>query len=85
MIYLCHVCVLHCRAMTVPNQAMLDEQPTSLPVDDAFAVEEEEADCYLCCIKPGGKRRGGGITSRCFIFQKIRQGFSANSKEDDDK
>lgn len=40
--------------MSVPNQAMLDEQPTSLPVDDAFAVEEEEADCYLCCIKPGG-------------------------------
>ncbi len=36
----------------------------SLPVDYAFAVEEEEADCYLCSIKPvgGEKKRGGGRT-----------------------
>lgn len=74
---LCHVCVLHCRAATAPNQAMLDEQPTSLPVDDAFAVEEEEADRYLCCIKPGGREKEGGLTTGCFIFQKIGQGFSA--------
>lgn len=38
---------------------MLDEQPTSLPVYDAFAVEEEEADRYLRCIKPGGREKGG--------------------------
>lgn len=38
---------------------MLDERPTALPVDDAFAVEEEEANRYLCCIKPGERKRGG--------------------------
>lgn len=57
MINLCHVCVLHCRAVT--NQAVSDEQPNALPVDDAFAVEEEEADRDLCSIKPGGREEGG--------------------------
>lgn len=59
MINLCRVCVLRRRAVTAPNQAMLDEQPLSLPVDDAFAVEEEEADRYLCCIKPEAREKGG--------------------------
>ncbi|TNN81077.1 hypothetical protein EYF80_008733 [Liparis tanakae] len=36
-------------------RTMSDEQPTSLPVDDALAVEEEEADRYLRCIKPAGR------------------------------
>lgn len=77
MINLCRVCVLRRRAVTAPNQAMLDEQPLSLPVDDAFAVEEEEADRYLCCIKPEAREKegGGGHTTGCFIFQKIGQGF----------
>lgn len=62
-------------AVRAPNQATLDEQPTSLPVDDAFAVEEEEAGRYLRSVKPGGrqKRRRRGLTTGCFIFQKIGQ------------
>lgn len=62
-----------CRTQTEVNTGKpghVMKQPTSLPVDDAFAVEEEEADRYLCRIKPGGRRRD-------------RE--SANSKEDDDK
>lgn len=47
-----------CRTQTEVNTGKpghVMKQPTSLPVDDAFAVEEEEADRYLCCIKPGGR------------------------------
>lgn len=77
MINLCQGCVLHCRAVTAPNQAVLDKQPTSLPVDDAFAVEEEEADRYLCCIKPGGREK---THYGCFIFHKIGPRFSARSE-----
>lgn len=65
-------------SVTTENQAMLDEQLSSLPVDDAFAVEEEEADCDLCCIKPEGEEKRGVCVSvcisvcacGCFIFQK---------------
>lgn len=68
MINLCHGCVCAAArgAVSAPNQAMLDEQPTSLPVDDAFAVEEEEADRYLRCIKPGGRKKGGGGLAKVF-------------------
>ncbi len=63
---------------------MLDEQPTSLPVDDAFAVEEEEAIRYLCTIKPGGgeRRRVRERDSLLadFSFRKLAQGFSARSE-----
>lgn len=86
MINLCHVCVLHCGALTAPNQATPDEQRTSLPVDDAFAVEEEKADCYLCCIKPTGRDEKGG--SSLLVSLSVRRMFamfSANSEEDDDE
>lgn len=62
---------------------MLDKQLTSLPVDDAFAVEEEEADCYLRCIKPEGEEKSGVcvcvvvvvVVGGCFIFQKTGKCF----------
>lgn len=80
---LCHACVLHCRAATAPNQAMLDEQPTSLPVDDAFAVEEEEADRYLCCIKPGGREKevGGDSLLVALSFRKLAKVFQRGERE----
>lgn len=63
---------------------MLDERSASSPVDDAFAVEEEEADRYLCCIKPRGEMTEG---THCWLHYLSENWprFSANSKEDDDK
>lgn len=80
MINLCHVCVLHCRALTAPNQATLYEQCASLPVDDAFAMEEEESDCYLCCIKPTGRDEKRELTGGFIICQKIGQSFQLIQK-----
>lgn len=80
MINLCHACVLHRRALTAPNQATLDEQCTSLPVDDGFAMEKEEANCYLCCIKPRGRDEKGELTTGFIICQKIDQGFQLIQK-----
>lgn len=55
---------------------------TSLPVNDAFAVQEEEAYRNLRCVEPGGGERkgvcvtvGGCMCVPCFIFQKIGKGF----------
>lgn len=84
MINLCHVCA---QKTTAPNQATGDERPTSLPVDDAFTVQEEEADCHLRCIKAVGyeeEKRETSLTVTCFIFQKSGQGFKLILKKMDD-
>lgn len=69
-----------CAAVIAPNQAMLEEQLTSLPVDDAFAVEEEESDCYLCCIKPAGRKKKGWVPVVSLLvalsFEKLAKVFS---------
>lgn len=33
-----------------------EEEPSHLPVNDAFALQEEEPDGNFCCVEPG---RGG--------------------------
>lgn len=54
---------------------------SSLPVDDAFAVEEEESNSYLCCVKPKRREKEEeeeeGISPLLgFVFQKkMTKGF----------
>lgn len=41
---------------------------TSSPVNDAFAVQEEEANCNLCCVEPAeglSGREGAHCESAC--------------------
>lgn len=44
----------HARVTVPKTQAASDDGLTPLPVDDALAVQEEEADRYLRCIEPAG-------------------------------
>ena len=65
----------------------------SVPVDDAFAVEVEEAHCYLCCIEPaergergdegGGGGGGGGGRSLlvALCFQLIQKRMMTRGEE----
>lgn len=56
----------------------------SLPVDDAFAVEEEESNSYLCCVKPKRreKKEEEGISPLVALcFRKNDQRFSLTQKK----
>lgn len=68
VVNLCHACVLHCRA----------------PVDDPFAVEEEEAHCDLRGVKPGEREEHENryvCVCVCFISRKIGQSIKVKKKK----
>lgn len=46
-----------------------------LPVDDAFAVEEEEANCYLRCIKAGEGEKMGVCVCECVSLLHLSENW----------